>query len=128
MLFFTHEQHAITPDLQPEGTAALVARAVKLVKDDERQREREIKAWTGVGAIPKRLTRAEKEELIQAHLEPEAVAFVKEQRILALLEATAAVNARHKRELEEVKTPHSLSHSLSHSLWAGLRMRDVANE
>ncbi len=55
----------------------------------------------GVGDIPKKMKESEMKAFIKAQLEPQSVLFVEEQRTLALLEATSAVTARHKRHLEE---------------------------
>lgn len=64
-------------------------------------RTREIKAWKGVGKIPKPLTRWEQRKFIRSTFPDESDKFVLEQKALAELEAKAIVNGRHRRHLEE---------------------------
>jgi hypothetical protein len=66
-----------------------------------KDRLREIKAWKGVGKIPKQLTRWEQRKYIRSTFLDESEKFVLEQKALAELEAKAIVHARHQRHLEE---------------------------
>ena len=58
---------------QPEGKRMLESRGLKLLEEEMAQRERDIKAWRGVGAIPKRMKGWEKTKFVAAQREPEAL-------------------------------------------------------
>jgi hypothetical protein len=88
--------------LSDEGIAVIIGRAEKLLEAEINSREREIKAWRGVGIIPKKMKKWELKEFVKNQIEPQSVLFVEEQRTLALLEAKSTIGERQNRHLEEV--------------------------
>lgn len=108
--------------LTEDGKKVLEARAMKIVVEATREREREIKAWRGVGKIPKRHTEAEKKKMLREHLEPEAALFVEEQRTLAVLETKDAIAVRRRAILEQEMV------GFVFELFVGEALREIALE
>jgi len=87
--------------LMSDGKHMLHSRGEKLLKGQMNSRTREIKAWKGVGKIPKQMTKWEQRSFVLSTFPDESEKFVAEQKALAELEAKSVVHARHRRHLED---------------------------